>query len=324
MRELIVGPVLEDIVDVDFTGDETILATAFYTKKPLQNFHVGSARLNLFVRLDTTNPRAWAEGVIDPAALLAFVERHEARNIVVNLRRSRNAHAKAYLGRGAFLVGSANFTGNGLSGRRHEILWRETNRHALNEARARMADYSAGLLPMTTAQLRAYVAANEAQMLAMRRQLPPRTPNEDRPQIGEGRPPRLGGFDDFVDWARVQPGVAGQVIYDRAHGKSQLSGHVRNCFYGGRQLLVSDPSYRRRLLQQNPDTYRVLRDPAAVRRIRAFTMAEVTDEPDFRASVWRNISPIELGGRVDRQGGLIGSLNRTLPLLARYLGDRLA
>jgi hypothetical protein len=320
MRELIIGPILEDVERADFTAREVVLATAFYSAIPLDTFQVHANHLSLLVRLNTVNLKEWIDGMVDPPALLRFVERHETRGVIVDLRRSRSAHAKAYVGRQSFLIGSANFTGNGLCGKGQEILWRDSSSAALRDARTALAVYADGLSPMTTDQLRLYVARNEPQVVAARKGQS--KTGEDVPKIVDGRAPRLGNYADFLTWLNQQPSAAAQELYARAHGKSQLSGHVQNCFYGGRQLLVLDPAYRRRLVRMSPEAYRVFGDSTAVSRIKHFSLREVVNEPGFQATVWRNISPIELGGRVGRRGGLIGSLNRALPLLARYLGDR--
>ena len=322
MGELIVGPILEDIQRADFSGARGVLATAFYSATPLDAFDVSCRELNLLVRLNRNDFSDWVNGVVDPEALLRFADRQVGRGVKIELRCSPTAHAKIYLGRATLLVGSANFTGRGLWGDGQEVLWREAGRLAIAAASARVNQYAANLQRLSLDELRQLVDKNKGRVADLRRRRKITFASEEIPRSGAARPPRLGDYSDFLSWLRGQGGTAAREIHARAYGKSQLSGHVQNCFYGGRQLLIADPHFRLQLLQRSPESYRVFADRYAESRIREFTKNEIVDEPGFHASVWRNISPIELGGRVERRGGLIGSLNRTLPLLARYLGER--
>lgn len=111
--------------------------------------------------------------------------------------------------------------------------------------------------------------------------------------------------------------------YDVLDFAAHLTGHVRACFYGGRQLLIIDPAYRRRLLAAQPGTYHVFRDRAAEARIKTFVDREAVDEDPFQVDTWRTYLPIDLGGRAGNRGGCISTLDRLLPLLARYLEDRI-
>jgi hypothetical protein len=71
----ILGPVLSDLDDIGLSGRQVIIATAFYTRRPLERLSVQAERLTLLVRLDVESVEDWARGCIAPDALIPFVER---------------------------------------------------------------------------------------------------------------------------------------------------------------------------------------------------------------------------------------------------------
>src|SRR3546814_17117014 len=74
------------------------------------------------------------------------------------------------------------------------------------------------------------------------------------------RPTRFGDYDDFLKWLSRQTDDASKEISRRAHGKAQLSGHIRQNFFGLRQFFLVNPGNMSLLTQQEEDTYTLSKD----------------------------------------------------------------
>lgn len=322
-RNAIVGPVLQDVQRLGLDGREVVIASAYYTSAPLKNLSITARKIRLLLRLDLDSIDDWVSGSIDPVALLQFAQRHEARGARVELFVGPAAHAKVYVGSSGFLGGSANLTTRGFSGTGHEIVWRETSPNAIRDMRNRLQEYAGNLKQIEIPELADYVARNEKTLIKRRRNRKLSTQKESRIIRVDGRPNRLGSYDDFKNWLQDQPEPAANEISERADGKGNLSGHIYRGFYGLRQFLLSRPTILNSFKQENPDNYKLSRDRDTESELSEFVLNEASDEENFLLERWRTYLPVERGGRAANHGGTIGNLNRMLPLVARYLEDRL-
>jgi hypothetical protein len=316
----IVGPIVDDLLGIGLSGRSVILATAFYSRGLLERI-VGKPRQVEFVcRLDTRNAEDWQNGLVAPDALLTMLRRFDAEDIPTRLYVRPDAHAKAYVGSAAALIGSANLTMRGFGGG-SEILERLTSRKHLADLRTSLREYRDTFQLMTLDALEEYVDRHRAAVTRARRRRP--SIEDKLPRVRRDSIPRLGSYSEFLGWLAVQPEEAARETLARARGKGQLSGHIFSNFYGLRQYLIANPAELNRFAVESPGSYRLSRDAATEARIADFVRRHAADEVDFSLDTWRTYLPVECGGRAGRHGGTIGNLNRMLPLVARYLREGL-
>lgn len=317
----IVGPTIKDLLKVDFGGPKAIVATAFYSRTALQKVTLSAAEIDLMFRLDLTSPNEWMRGMIDPPALAEFVDAHEKAGKSVNLFVHPIAHAKVYVGRKTFLVGSANLSTRGFSGVGHELLWesRQPAQHA--EITTAMAEYSSKFHTLTLAELQSYIATHQAAVDIYKKANPRKfaTLNEDRVDQKSPRASRYGDYEDFKTWLARRPEKEAKEVLARSNGKGGLSGHIRANFFGLRQWMLADPAIQKFGRTKHADTYKFSADAFHEALLKQFVQTNAADEPGFSLYTWKGYLPVESGGRALNHGGTIGNLNRMVPLVAQYL-----
>lgn len=326
MFKALVGPVLDDLRKIGLSSDQLVIATAFYSRPQLEALPIHAARIDLLVRLDTSDLTDWVYGAVAPDALLDFVTRHMARSIEVRLFVSPTSHAKVYLGSAGFLVGSANLTVRGFGGLADEILWYQNDRHAIMTMSAALQHYRGHMQRMDPDELRAFVEQNRDEVKRLRsrvpRQLRPLTHYEDRLPQTPARSPRLGSFDGFLRWLDGQPQNAAALIARRGRGEGNLSGHIRRNFFGLRQFFIARPDLMHTALSADPDRYALRRDAYMKDALRSFVRRDCVDEAELSVKTWRTYLPKSAGGKPKSGGGTSGNLKRMIPLIARYLKKR--
>ncbi len=318
----IVGPLLADIASIG--EDDVMLATAFYTGGALNALNIEANRLRLFMRLNTSSVADWASGALDPAALSSFIHRSQKTCGEVSLFISATAHAKIYSGQNGYLVGSANLSTRALSGNATEILWFENDDVRRIEMDAAIEEYACKFDKFSLCQLDEYVANNAAKAKALAKKIPREAlVDEDRLPADIMRPSRLGDYDAFLIWLSKQRTAAAREIFERAHGKSNLSGHIRQAFFGVRQFLIGNPEDMQKFSKVDPDKYSLSGDHLTVSALRNFVTKHARPEGQFLPEKWQTYLPKGAGGKQTSGGATVGNLNRMFPLLARYLHSKI-
>lgn len=313
MRKAIVGPVLSDLSQL-WAGHHFVLATAFYSAARLRSTTLTAQSADILVRLDLGTPDEWITRAVAPDALLDFIDRHT--NVDIRVYCGPRAHAKVYLGDHAFLVGSANYTVRGLAGTAAEVVWYESSSEAVTKMRRAMVEYRRSLTPLSRAALYDYV--ERYRDIVKRQQSKAQRSPEDILPTEEARPARTGSYELFLRWLGRRDGAAAEILA-RAHGKANLSGHIRMNFFGIRQFLLAHPAYGDVLRRADPQTYRLAADVALQQDLKTFVHLEARDEGGLAVDTWRTYLPEHSGGKKKTGGGTQGNLNRMLPLMARYL-----
>jgi hypothetical protein len=314
----IVGPLIADLARIG-AGDVT-LATAFYTGGALNALNLKASRLCLLMRLNTSSVVDWASGALDPVALSTFIRRHQKTCAKVSLFINPTAHAKIYSGKDGYLVGSANLSTRALSGNTAEILWFENDDNRRNAMGAAIEEYAGNFKEFSPDQLDEYIADNAAKAKALARKIPKEFhTDEDRLPTDILRPTRLGDYDAFLKWLSKQPSAAAKELLARAHGKFNLSGHIRQAFFGVRQFFLGNPAVLHQFSKFNPDNYSFSGDHPTKSALANFVTKHACDEGQFSAAKWQSYLPGSAGGKQLNGGATVGNLNRMFPLLARYL-----
>lgn len=320
----IVGPDFKDLAALDFSGRRAVLATAFYSWGALKKVSVSANGLLLLVRLDLASADEWKRGMVNPEALLAFVKRHRQRGVNIDLRVGALAHAKAYIGRNGYLIGSANLTVRGFSGDGDELLWLERQRARRLQMMEALTTYAGALTPLDEADLQSYVGAHREEVRRYRKRNPERfrRTDEDRPAPDAPKALRHGSYADFLEWLEGRPEAAAQIIWERGKGLSgNLSGHIRRHFYGFRQWYLYDPEIRAWAVHLDPDTYVLHKGSPEEAKLREFVVNHAADEPDFSLNFWKTYLHPEAGGDTPGQPSS-GNIKRMIPLVAKYLEER--
>lgn len=313
MNNAIVGPVLSDLSEF-WAGREFVLASAFYSAARLRSTTITAQSAELMVRLDLERPDDWITRAVAPDALLELLDRHS--NVDIRVYCGPRAHAKVYLGDSAFLIGSANYTVRGFAGTSAEVLWYESSSAAVEKMRKAIAVYRRSLTPLSRSALENYVERYSA-VVKKRQSAVERSPEDILP-TDAARPPRTGSYERFLKWLEQRDGAAAEILA-RAHGKGNLSGHIRMNFYGIRQFLLAHPKYGQALRRADPQTYRLIDDLALQQDLKDFVNFEAANEGGLIVDTWRTYLPQHSGGKPKSGGGTQGNLNRMLPLMARYL-----
>lgn len=315
----IVGPIVSDIASI--SGNDVTLATAFYTGGALNVLNIEAKRLRLLMRLNTQSVADWAMGSLDPVALRAFIERHRQTCGEVSLLISPTAHAKIYSGQNGYLVGSANLSTRALSGSAAEILWFENDAMRKKAMKTSVENYSKRFIPLSLTSLDAYIAANEAKANDLAKKIPRELFLDEHDRLPHGimRPARMGDYDAFLLWLSKHPSPAAKEVLARAYGKSNLSGHIRQAFFGIRQFFIGSPDIMRHFTTVNPNSYSFSGDSLTASRLGAFVTRHARDEGPFAPEKWQTYLPKSAGGKQITGGATSGNLNRMFPLLARYL-----
>lgn len=317
---MIVGPTLRDVQNIGLDGPQVDIATAFYSRRALDSLRINARRVRFLCRLDLTRTDEWRAGYIAPDALLAKIDALRDAGSVVTLCASARAHAKAYAGRVGAMTGSANLTLRGFGGG-YELVVRGSGDEAVLAVRAALNRYERKLLPVDIENLREYVTTNLRSVQASLRRRPPledRLPSVPR----DGLSARLGSYESFKGWLGKQVENGARIILNRANGQANLQGHIHRNFFGLRQFFLAYPETLTRFAREDPDRYKLSRDPNTERAIADFVSRFAVDEDDFSLHTWKTYLPRECGGRAGRHGGTIGNLNYMLPLVARYLEAR--
>jgi hypothetical protein len=318
----VVGPVLADLDDIG--GGSVTLATAFYSAGALNALNFKVKELRLLVRLNISSVFEWAAGSVDPLALRDFTVRHSKQCESVFLFVSPTAHAKIYKGRKGYFVGSANLSWRAFSGHRDEILWFENDSRRKRLMDRALNVYEHGFQQLPFKELDDYVNINRAAAQALSKKLPPEIRlDEDRMPTNVIRPARLGDYANFRRWLDSRSGAAAATIAARADGSGNLSGHIRQNFFGLRQFFLSNPAETARLAKEDPDTYSLSTDPLTSIALSSFVLQHARAEDSFSVSTWRTYLPESAGGKPKTGGGTSGNLKRMLPLVARYVRSRL-
>lgn len=319
-RRVIVGPILSDLLALRWGGEQTVVATAFYSKRALQSLTVSSDELQVLCRLDRDDPEEWARGMIAPDALLERLRSFEENGTRVDLRVHRSAHAKVYWGEFGVMIGSANLTLQGFGGA-WEMVHASDAPEDIREARAGLKVYARTLDALTLDDLEAYVVKHGSFVRQYAKKHSSKK-HRDRVSTPKARPSRLGDYADFLKWVNRRDGQAAGEIYARANGKGNLSGHINRNFFGLRQFLLAYPEHFARFRKKDPDTYKLSQDAMTERDMAIFVRNYASDEDTFTLNTWKTYLPQECGGRAAKHGGTIGNLNRMLPLVALYLAKR--
>jgi hypothetical protein len=316
-RSVIVGPILSDLRRLGWGGNDVVLATAFYSYRALQSFSLTSNALQVLCRLDTKCPNEWAKGMLDPDALLARLRSLEKIGTTIDLRVHKSAHAKVYLGQHGVMIGSANLTLQGFGGA-WEIVQTSNVLKDIQKMRMELKGYSKTLEKFTLDDLEDYVEKHKTYVREYRRKHRGGR-FHDRVSAPKVRPPRLGDYSDFLVWLKRQKSPAAIEICDRANGKSNLQGHIHRNFFGLRQFLLAYTEHLQRFSNQDPNTYKLSKEPSMELELKHFVNNNAANEASFSLNTWKTYLPLECGGRAGKHGGTIGNLNRMLPLVARYL-----
>jgi hypothetical protein len=319
----IVGPLVSDIASI--TGADVTLATAFYTSGALNVLNIRAKRLRMLLRLNLKSVADWAMGSLDPVALRTFIHRHQQAGQEVSLLISPTAHAKIYSGQNGYLVGSANLSTRALSGSAAEILWFESEDVRKRAMDAAVQAYSEKFQTCTLDQLDAYIAANESKAKDLAKKITQELLSDDEDRLPSGivRPARLGDYDAFLRWLSKHPSPAAKEVLARANGKSNLSGHIRQAFFGIRQFLLGNPEFMRHFKTIDPAMYSFSGDGVTAKMLGTFVTRHARDEGPFSSQKWQTYLPQSAGGRQVSGGATSGNLNRMLPLIAQYLTTKI-
>ncbi|GAO01026.1 hypothetical protein Gxy13693_088_004 [Komagataeibacter xylinus NBRC 13693] len=317
----IVGPVIADLASIG--GGDVTVATAFYSAGALNALSLKADKLRLLIRLDLSSPLEWASGSINPPALRDFIQRHNDICDEVSLFVSPTAHAKIYRGERGYFIGSANLSVRALSGSAAEILWFENDHPRCGLMDRAIDDYSKMFISFGFEQLNDYIVSHEKEVARLKKKIPQSfLITEDRPPDNIVRPARLGDYDHFLKWLSRQKGGAAKLIAERAGGKGQLTGHIRQNFFGLRQYFLTNPNEMRLISKKDPDSYSLSADSGTARTLSDFVTQRAHDEGPFKLSTWRTYLPESAGGKPKTGGGTSGNLKRMLPLVARYVRSK--
>ena len=311
---------LNDLRNIGLSGLKVDLVTAFYSRQALACLEIAAKSMRVICRLDMHSIDEWKNGYISPDGLLDFVTQCRGRGTNVALYAHEGAHAKLYVGHAIAMIGSSNLTMHGFGGG-YEMMLSTNSRTQLSTYRKAVTKYARRCTPIRLEDLQAFVDNNTREIEEYRRNH--RIEVDRLPSITRDNQIRFGDYANYLNWLGRRADEASIEILARANGKGNLQGHIHRNFYGLRQYFLANPISMHAFSNINPDDYSLAADPLTEAALRSFVYHNLVDEADFKRNIWKTYLPEECGGRAARHGGTIGNLNRMLPLVARYLKNKL-
>ncbi len=295
--------------------------------------HVG---LKLITRL---SPSDWACGVSDPEAIMTLLEVWDGDGNPTSLQVVQRLHAKVYSAdESQVIVGSSNLSDGGFD---HNIeLVVELSGDAGRDAvQALNAACSPHLRNISIGQLRGWIERSRDTVATASKAADqePDALSDVQADLDKmlkfGTASSLPGLvaisdlDTFVSWLNANRNLPGaQVILDRhynSHGQN-LTGHVKQCFFGSFRFLrehphMVDPTSNALAGLSVDEVYQVTY-PGLQEGWADHLDAHALDQSDsYSYPTLRGILPPSFGGTLLGGGGGISTLKRMLPLVARCI-----
>ncbi|MCY4597141.1 MAG: phospholipase D-like domain-containing protein [Bryobacterales bacterium] len=297
--------------------------------------HVG---LELITRL---SPSDWASGVSDPEAIVTLLATwHEGGN-QTGLHVVQRLHAKVYSSDDSrVIIGSSNLSEGGFD---HNIefaveLSGDTARTAVSALHTECSPHSREI---SLDQLRGWVARSRDPVLTARAAAVEEANALSGVQadldemLGFGTrssPPSavaLPDIDPFISWLDARQELPGAEVVLKRHRNADgqnLTGHVKQCFFGSLRFLNQHPHFvaatsdaLKKLSAQ--DLYQ-MSEPGLQEAWAAHLDVHALDRGEsYSYSTLRGILPPSLGGTRQGGGGGMSTLKRLLPLVARCLRE---
>ena len=294
--------------------------------------------LELITRL---SPSDWASGVSDPEAIRTLLGLWHDMGNPTSLRVVQRLHAKLYSADDSrVLVGSSNLSEGGFD---HNVelvveLSGDLARDAVCALQTACAPHSREL---SLQQLEGWVARSRDQVFTAR------TATVAEPEalsavqadldkmLGFGTsssPPSIATVPDigpFISWLDARSELPGaRVILSRHRNTDHqnLTGHVKQCFFGSVRFFKEHPEFveaaSEALEKLSADGLYAMIDPGLREAWTAHLDTHALDRGEsYSYPTLRGILPPSLGGTRQGGGGGISTLKRVLPLVARCVRE---
>ena len=297
--------------------------------------HVG---LDLITRL---SPSDWASGVSDPEAIMTLLQLWHGAGNSTSLCVVQRLHAKVYSADDSrVMVGSSNLSEGGFD-YNIELVVELSGDEARDAVRALHTACSPYSREISLDQLSVWIERSRDTVFTAR------AAAADEPvalsavqaaldeMLGLGipsSPPSLVAVPDinlFISWLDARRGLSGaEVILDR-HRNTQgqnLTGHVKQCFFGSFRFLQEHPEFvaatSDALERLSAEEVYQMRAPGLREAWAAHLDAHALDRGDsYSYPTLRGILPPSFGGTRLGGGGGISTLKRLFPLVARCVRD---
>ena len=297
--------------------------------------HVG---LDLITRL---SPSDWASGVSDPEAIMTLLQLWDGAGNRTSLSVVQRLHAKVYSADDSrVMVGSSNLSEGGFD-RNIELVVELSGDAAGDAVRALHTACSPYSREVSLNQLSVWIDNSRDTVFAARAAAAEEPEALSAVQadldkmLGFGAassPPSLVAVPDirlFISWLDSRRGLPGaQVILDRHRNTKghNLTGHVKQCFFGSIRFLTEHPEFvaatSDALEQLSADKVYQMSDPGLRTAWAAHLDAHALDRGEsYSYSTLRGILPPPFGGTRLGGGGGISTLKRLFPLVARCMRD---
>lgn len=312
-------------------AQEVLVASPFYGADSL-NWVTPRAdgTLEFWTRL---NPYDWAAGVANPPALLSFAEQlgHER----FTLRVHRALHAKFYVADARWAaMGSANLSNKAFEQNIElmvEFLDQEVVElvEVINLLRPALREVSlddfAAFVEVTRDVIEDYQESGRDVPEAIDEELQAAVDIADDilvPQKPEPPVADLPPYEDFLEFVHQLGGSAADEVYARAHGKHNLSGHVKQSYYGTVLFLMGEGGRYVADLTKLPLDSQSLPSEIEDRWNDFLDRHAGLAGEDYDLSILRRILPLTLGGYTTSGGGGSSTFRRVVHLVGRYLVAR--
>ena len=335
-------PVLEDVISS--ATSELLLCSPYFSAAGIERVQAAVDSRVSITFATRLSPSDWVSGASSPNDLLRFYDHFQSAASGIVLYIHQSLHAKAYIAdRRLGFLGSANLTDGGfrhnfeLSVSLTETQCSQVVSIVLQELNERARILSADKLREWVYKYAGFVEScgantdvgSPADLAGMQRDLDT--------LLGYGLSSRQAAskqaftLEQFIEWLKLNLGLAGaQTIYERYrnHEGQNLTGHVRQCYYGLCHFLESNEQYTASLsakLSQMSSGVLYQPEPNVIRDWIRHVDAWATAIGDgFDYAVLRGILPPSVGGTRSNGGGAISTLKRMMPLVAEFLAKESA
>lgn len=276
------------------------------------------------------NPFDWANDVVNPPALLKFLE--ELGPELVTLRIHRRLHAKIYMADSTWAwIGSANLSRSAMQSKvelMNELEAEEVRVLAdgVDAMRGRLVEISlndlSSFIDVTADAIADHHRTLEREEDSADMQAAVSLVDELVADGAKGVLKPTPPIDDFVEFLGELGGEHAEELVERHAGKGNLSGHFKQCYFGAVQLLSgsSMDETRARLAELSMNGPLPAFTAETRNAVADFLDENATmEEGEYKLSILRRILPESWGGYTTSGGGASPTMKRMLPYVARFL-----
>jgi len=340
---IIKKPEWEDLTDlVNNAKHKLIICTPFYKGKAIEALATLAGKDISLILIIKISPSDWAKKVADPEKLMELLDFLSKKNTRIKIYENNRLHAKIFVAdKAKALIGSMNLTRGGFEGNLEVLLGFDDHlSEILSFCKTELIDKSS---EVEISDLRKWVKKYAKQICqlskkdeyAEAKELKEAQRSLDKFLVKHRRPIVTGIkvkvteslYSDFTRWIKSNQKVNGaKLVYRRIKNldKQNLQGHVKQSFFASYTFLKEIPQLGPKIISEFLADKKMYEPGPEILADwqEYFNLNATRKETGFDMAILRGILPPSLGGTRSNGGGGSSTFKRVLPLVAKYLLEK--